>query len=119
MEVKRVDSPLSTTANEVDMERAWVGLAERAIVKSGFSQKTAAGKLETDRGSLSAQLACAPNRHLSFRKMWRLGPDFALELVLLIIEFYDLQIGITEQERRDLACGRAIREALELRSLAR
>src|ERR687895_551846 len=69
MEVTPVDPGRSTTVNEVDREREWLGLVPRAFGKSGLTHKAAAAELEIDRGQLAAQLAGVPNKHLSFRRM--------------------------------------------------
>lgn len=110
--VNKVDSLQSTTDNKVDRDMEWVGLASRALGKSGYTQKTAGGALDVDKSLLSAQLNCAPNRHLSFRKMWRLGPEFWRELILLILEFHDITIGSTQQDQEDAAVGRLVREVV-------
>jgi hypothetical protein len=108
----RVDSRVPTAANEVDREREWVGLAGRAFGASGYTQKTAGAVLDVDKGTLSAQLACAPNRHLSFRKMWKLGPEFWEALIPLICEFHGITIGQTQRDLEDAAIGRCVREAV-------
>lgn len=129
MEVNRVDRERSTLVNsvhhaqstavqKVDPDRDWLSLVDRARGKALMQHKALASNLGIGEGLLSAQIACAPNKHLSFRRMRNAGRDFWQELVLLIIDFYDLQIGITEQDRRDLELGRTLREAVQ-RSVAR
>ena len=63
--------------------------------------------------NLSRQLAGV--EHLSFWRMFSLPREFWQELVPLIIEFHDLQISMANQDRRDMECGRSIREALQRR----
>ncbi len=101
--------------DRVARERDWLSLVPRALGKAGVSHKAAASDLEIDQGLLSAQLSGAPNKHFSWRRMHSLPPAFWQELVLLIIDFYDLQIGMTEIDRRDCELGRTIRQALERR----
>jgi len=107
--VNRLDGASPTAVTDVDREREWLGLVGRAFGKSGLTHKAAAITMETDAGQLSAQLAGAPHKHLSFRKMVKLGPDFWLEMILLIVEFYELSLAGTERDRRDLETGRALR----------
>jgi hypothetical protein len=118
MEVTAVDRAASRAVTDGDREHDWLALVPRAMGKSGLSHKAMAIDLDMDRGLLSAQLLGAPNKHLSFRRMWRLSPDFWRELVLLIIDFYGITLALSDQDRRDLELGRTVRQALE-RSLAR
>lgn len=91
----------------------WQALVPRAFGRSGLTHKLAAGHLEVKQTALSKQLAGL--EHLSFWRMFALPREFWQELVLLVIDFYDLQIGLTEQDRRDLELGRSVREAVERR----
>lgn len=115
MEVTVRDADRSRAVTSDDRDGDWLALVPRAMGKCGLSHKAMAIDLEIDRGLLSAQLLGAPNKHLSFRRMWRLSPEFWRELILLIIDFYGLAIAATEQERRDAELGRTVREALERR----
>lgn len=112
MEVTTLDHLGSTLVNDIDRERAWVALVGRALGRAMKSQKAAAGDLGIGEGLLSAQLACAPNKHLSFRRMFYLGPVFWRELVALICEFHDIAIGQSVQDRTDMEVGRLVREVL-------
>lgn len=88
----------------------WRGVVVRAMGRSGLSQKVMASEMALSPQQLSDQLAGRDGAHLSFWRMFLLSKDFWQELVLLIIEFYNLQIGMCEQDRRDLEAGRALRE---------
>jgi hypothetical protein len=113
MEVKRVESPVSTALKSVESFRP---LIARAFGHVGLSQKRAALEMGIPESQLSRQLA--GTEHLSLWRMHGLSREFWREFVLLIIDFYDLQIGLCEQDRRDLENGRALRLLVE-RSVAR
>lgn len=122
MEVKRVDSAPPTAANEVDSERRWLRLVASALGKCGMNQESARISMDVDRGTFSAQLNAAPNRHLSFRKMVHLGPEFWAEMVELILDFHGLASpGFTPQDEEDRRLGKAFRELQQqaLRSVQR
>ena len=125
MEVRAVDGPRSTSVKSVDpgqltptnavdrdRERHWLSLVVRAFAKAGLTHKAAAITMETDAGLLSAQLSGVPNKHLSFRKMHRLGPEFWRELILLILDFHQITVGASQRDQDDAAIGRAIREVV-------
>jgi len=119
MEVITVDRPKSTTVNPVDRERKWLGLVAQAFAKAGLTHKAAAYAMDIDTGQLSAQLSGVPSKHLSFRKLGLLGPDFWQEMVDLICEFHELPArGASPQDIEDMRIGRAYRElqSLTLRS---
>ena len=107
-----VDQARSTTVNTVDRERDWLALVPRALGKAGVSHKAAASDLEIDRGLLSAQLSGAPNKHLSWRRMWKLSPEFWAEIIPLICDFHGITINGTRQDAEDAAIGRLVREAV-------
>lgn len=104
-----------TTVDEVRRERQWLGLFIQARTRVGMSQKAAAGDL----GGISVQLLSAQetgaeNKHLSFRRMWRLGPPFWQELIALICQFHGLTTpGLSAQDECDRKLGRAFREAVQ------
>lgn len=112
-EVSVVDLAQSTTVNSVDREREWLGLVPRAFGRSGLTHKRAAAELEMDPALLSRQLAGAQNAHLSFRKMWKLPPEFWRELIVLLAEFHEITLGGTQQDAEDAAIGRLMREAVK------
>jgi len=111
-----MDRPQSNTVHSVDRASEWASLPGRALGKAGISGKRAAADAGCDRSLLSARLAA--KKHLPWSHLGTWGADFARELVLLIVEFYDLQIGLCEQDRRDLELGRTLRECVQ-RSVAR
>lgn len=115
LEVTGGDARRSPVVTDCDREANWLGLVTRAMGRCGLSHKAMAIEMDVDRGLLSAQLLGAPNKHLSFRRMHTLSREFWRELVILIIDFYQLEIGVSEQDRRDLAYGREMREAHERR----
>jgi hypothetical protein len=108
MEVKAVGRPVPTADNSVDTERSWLRLVSRALGKCHRNQEDARRTMDVDPGTFSAQLNCVPNRHLSFRKMVHLGPDFWREMVELICEFHGLQPpGMTADDMEALRIGKA------------
>jgi len=110
MELQTLEKPVSTALKSVESWRAIVGTA---LGRARVSQKVAAAEMQIAEAQLSRQLSGV--EHLSFWRMKAIPAPFWQELVLLIIEFYDLQIGMTEQDRRDCELGRTIRHALERR----
>lgn len=108
-----MDQPRSSAVQDVDRSGEWNELPGRALGKSGISRKAAAIESSCDPSLLSARLA--GKKHLPWTQLGAFGAEFARELVLLIIDFYDLQIGMTEQDRRDCELGRTVRQALERR----
>lgn len=113
MELNPVASGSPTPRKSLGDWRATVG---KSLGRAGLSQKAAAADLGITESALSKQLA--GTEHLSFWRMCSLPREFWREMVMLIIEFYDLQIGMTEEDRRDCELGRTVRQALE-RRLAR
>jgi hypothetical protein len=113
MELNPVGRQTPTEPNRLGDWRATVG---KSLGRACISQKVAATDLGVTESALSKQLAGA--EHLSFWRMRGLPAPFWQELVLLIIDFYGLQIGMSEQDRRDCELGRTMREAVQ-RSLAR
>ena len=109
-EVGTLDRAQSSTVNGHDREREWLGLVPVAFGRSGLTHKAAAAELEMDPGLLSRQLAGVPNAHLSFRRMWKLPPEFWQAMATAIAEFYGFPIGMTQQDAEDIAVGRLIRE---------
>jgi len=94
----------------------WRAIVPKSLGRAGYSQKAAAADLGITESAFSKQLA--GTEHLSLWRMHSLSREFWREFVLLIIDFYDLQIGLCEQDRRDLELGRTLREAVQ-RGLAR
>jgi hypothetical protein len=116
MEVNSVNRDGLTPVNSVNREREWLGLVPRAMEIAGVTRQEYAGYVGVSEQLLSMQLSAVENKHLSFRRMWRTPSALMQELVLLIIDFYHLPIGnLSEQDRRDLEYGRAMREAHERR----
>jgi hypothetical protein len=91
----------------------WQGVVDVARARAHLSQKLMAADMGISQQQLSDQLAGRDGAHLSFWRMFGLPPAFWQELVLLIIEFYDLQLGLSEIDRRDLEFGRSLREMLQ------
>jgi hypothetical protein len=112
MGVRPVDATTSTTVNDVDRSREWLGLVPRALGKAGVSHKRAAADMEIDAGLLSAQLSGSPGKHLSWLRMGALPPTFWRELILLIVDFHDITIGPSQQDADDAAIGRLVREVV-------
>jgi hypothetical protein len=111
-EVESVNRDRLTTVDEINREREWLAGFVAARNKAGLSQQAAAFAL----GGISVQLLSAQengveNKHLSFRRMWRLGPDFWAEMVELILKFHGLAApGLSPQDEEDRRIGRAYRE---------
>lgn len=118
MEVQKVESGVSTTLNPLERERLWNEIPSRALGRAGVSQDRAARDMGIPSSQLSRQLGARGSDHLSYRRMGQWQPAVWQEMVLLIIEFFGLTLGLTEQDRRDLELGRAVRQALE-RNLSR
>lgn len=112
MELKTVHRERLTPVNEVDQDREWLGLFARACGKAGLSLTAAAGSMLIGLPQLSAQCSAIEDKHLSFRRMRRLPPEFWRELILLIAEFHDITLGGTQQDAEDAAIGRLVREAV-------
>jgi hypothetical protein len=93
----------------------WRALVPRALARAGISQKAAASDLGITQSQLSRQLTSPNGEHLSFWRMASLPDAFWHELWLLMSEQRGLSVGLTEQDRRDLELGRAIRESVERR----
>jgi hypothetical protein len=107
-EVRAVDRPQSTTVNAVDRTMEWLGLVARAFGRSGLTHKAAAITMEIDPAQLSAQLAGVPQKHLSFGRLSKLGPDFWREMVELICEFHGIEPpGMTSDDMEALRIGKA------------
>lgn len=121
--VESVNRERLKAVEEINREREWLSLFTAARNKAGISQKLAAATLGgISVQLLSAQESGADGKHLSFRRMWALGPEFWAELVTLILEFHDIPApGATAQDEEDRRIGRAYREAHALvqRSLQR
>lgn len=120
MEMKRVHRERSTVnrqrltpVNEVDRDREWLGLFPRALGKAGISMTAAAGTMLIGLPQLSAQCQPLDDKHLSFRRMRRLPPEFWRELIVLIAEFHDITIGGTQQDAEDARVGALLREAVK------
>lgn len=114
MEVKGVDSAVPTTANAVDTERRWLRLVPAALGKIGLNHDGARRTMDVDAGVFSAQLNAAPNRHLSFRKMVHLGPEFWAEMIDLILDFHGLTPrGLSAQDAEDMKLGRMFRQMVQ------
>lgn len=113
MALQKVESTVSTVLKPIEN---WRALVPRAFGRAGWTQKRAALEMGIPEPQLSRQLGGV--EHLSFWRMHALPREFWYELVILIIDFYELQIGVSEQDRRDMELGRTVREALQ-RSLAR
>lgn len=117
LEVQSLDRQRSMTVQPMDRSGEWNGLPGRALGRAGISFKSAAADAECDPSLWSARLAA--KKHLPWSQLGKLGAEFAAELVVLVIEFYNLPVAeLTEQDRIDLHVGRTIREAMQ-RSLAR
>jgi hypothetical protein len=112
--VKSIDPAESTSVDSVDRGRElqWLGLVARAFGRCGLTHKAAAITMDTDAGLLSAQLSGVPNKHLSFRRMHALPPEFWRELILLILDFHEIAVGASQRDQDDAAIGRAIREVV-------
>lgn len=112
MELQTLENPVSTLEGRVSTAlksvESWRALVGTALGRARVSQKVAAAEMQIAEPQLSRQLSGV--EHLSFWRMKEIPAPFWQELVLLIIEFYDLQIGMTEQDRRDCETGRALRE---------
>ena len=107
MELDRVQSgPCSGLKSLQD----WKALVGRAFGRAGLSHKVAAADLGITPQQLSNQLSLQGKEHLSFWRMHGLSRDCWRELVLLVIEFYALDIGVSERDRADLEVGRSLRE---------
>lgn len=115
MELESVQGPACSGLKSL---QDWKALVGRAMGRSSLSQKQVAAAMEITPQQLSNQLSPHGKEHLSFWRMASLPPEFWHELVLLIVDFHQLTLAGTEQDRRDLEVGRAIREALQ-RSVAR
>lgn len=112
MEIIAVDARPSTTVNERDHARDWLGLVVRAFGKSGLTHKAAAAEMELDPGLLSAQLSGVPGKHLSWLRLGKLPASFWQELLVLVAEYHRLTIGQSVQERTDQELGRGLRELM-------
>lgn len=113
MEVKTVNRERLTPVNSDNREREWLGLIGRAAGKALLSHDQLAGCLGISAPHLSAQLSAVESKHFSYRRMWKLPPEFWGELVTLICEFHDITIGQSVQERTDGEIGRLVREAVQ------
>ena len=109
-EVHTVDRQRSTAVQPMDRER-WAQIPGIALAKAGIQRKAAAADMELDPSLLTAQLS--GKKHLSWLRMGMLPPAFWRELILLICDFYDIALAGTEQDRRDLETGRALRNVVE------
>jgi hypothetical protein len=98
--------------NEVDRDREWLALFPLAVAKAGLSMTQAAGKMLIGLPQLSTQCSPEEDKHLSFRRMRRLPPEFWRELILLIVDFHDITIGSSQQDADDAAIGRLVREVV-------
>jgi hypothetical protein len=113
MEVPSLDRHRSTPVHPQDRTHEWNELPGRALGRAGISGKSASIEIACDPSLFSARLA--GKKHLPWSHLGRLGAAFALELVRLIIDFYNLQVGMTEEDRRDCELGRTVRLAVQRR----
>lgn len=114
MELNRVGSASPTPPKSLGDWRALVG---RALGRAGLSQKEAAGRLDVTQSALSKQLSGV--EHLSFWRLFHLGPEFWQEMVELIVEFHGLSSpGLSAQDQDDLRIGRAFRELQQMTARA-
>lgn len=112
-EVTSLDDRSQPKSTGIDREREWLGLVAIAFGRSGLTHKAAAAELEMDPGLLSRQLSGVANAHLSFRRMWKLPPEFWQAMAVAIAEFYGMPSGMAQQDAEDIAVGRMFREAVQ------
>lgn len=121
-EVEHLNRERLTTVDELNRERDWLAMVATSRSRIGMKQQTAAAAM----GGISVQLYSAQEtgaegKHLSFRRMWALGPEFWREMLDLICEFHGISVGLSAQDEEDRRIGRAFREvqAMVQRSLGR
>lgn len=111
-ELEKVQKPTEGCLKSL---QTWKDLLIRATQRAGLSQKATASALGISEQQYSNQLAYdgdAKRDHLSFWRMHQLPPEFWQELIALLIEYHDLVIGQSVEERRDLELGKLFREAV-------
>lgn len=102
------------SAEEVQRAVQWRGLVQDARQNAHLSQKAMAADLGIAESQLSAQLAGAPNSHLSLWRMRGLSREFWQEFVTLLIAFYDLSVGADPKTQLYAEIGRRYCEAAAL-----
>jgi transcriptional regulator with XRE-family HTH domain len=95
--------------------RDWQATLDRARARAHLTQKVMASEMGITPQQLSDQLAGREGAHLSLWRLFALPKSFWHEFVIVVIDFFDLQIGMTETDRRDAELGRTVRQALERR----
>ncbi len=108
MELQRVEKPVSTPLKSLESFRGLVG---KAIARIGWSQKRAALEMGLPETQFSRQLAGTEN--LSLWKLHAMPADFWLEWIVLLVDFWELSLAGTEQDRRDQEIGRMLRAVVE------
>lgn len=117
MEVEPINRRQPQRVEEINQlhqerEREWLRRFVAARTRAGITQQQAAGAM----GGISVQLLSAQEtgvdgKHLSFRRMWNLGPEFWSEMIDHILEFHGLSSpGLSPQDEEDRRIGKAYRE---------
>lgn len=112
MELEPLRTPVRTGTNWLRTGRDFF---TRARTKSLLTQQQAAGHMGISESLLGEQTSGRENAHLSFPRMLRLPREFWQEMVPLLIEFHQLEIGMTERDRRDVEFARTVLDALQRR----
>jgi hypothetical protein len=108
MELNALAKPCEPVRKTLAEFRSLVG---KALGRAGLSQKQAASDLGINESQMSRQLAGV--EHLSVWRLHGLPREFFLEWILLLVDFYELSLAGTEQDRRDIEIGRQLRAVVE------